>query len=319
MEIQDVNFTNISMGVTLLEPEFGPYVTPSVVILSVIAVFGFVGNTVMLISLLMGYKRGWSNTDLFILNVVVIDLVVVSINLPLRAVVEASPSFPLGESGCKATVYFPYFCTAAVPLTVLSLVLNAAFQRVLRAPCPRWFVYAAVPIIWVVAFVVPIPPVVHARLMSFHFGEQVQFACTTEWPGQWFLYDTVIFALFVALPTLMLLAFCIVIIAVRRQTTGPQEGRRTDILIIIMAALFVVTYLLYHVTHMYLTHSSSYDIRGFVAAIKVGICLIYLNSAVKPLLCACLYHRFRGAFASCRGRDERAGGPDERGAELRSL
>ncbi|XP_066271264.1 galanin receptor 2b-like [Branchiostoma lanceolatum] len=316
MEMQDVNFTNISMGVTLLEPD--PYVTPSVVILSLIALLGFVGNTVMLISLLMGYKRGWSNTDLFILNVVVIDLVVVSINLPLRAVVEASPSFPLGESGCKATVYFPYFCTAAVPLAVLSLVLNAAFQRVLRAPCPRWFVYAAVPIIWVVAIFVPIPPVVYAGLTSFHIGEQVQFVCMTQWPGQWFLYDTVIFALFVALPALMLLASSIVIIAVKRQATGPQEGRRTDILIIIMAALFVVTYLPYHVTHMYLTHGSGYDMTA-VAAIKVGIFLVYLNSAIKPLLCACLYDRFRGAFVSCRGRDERAGGPDERGAELRSL
>ncbi|XP_035667439.1 galanin receptor 2b-like [Branchiostoma floridae] len=328
---QDVNFTTLDLDpnsmytnttFALAVPE--SHNTPLVVVLSLIALLGFVGNTVMLIAMLMGYKRGWSNTDLFILNVIVIDLVVVSINAPLRAVVESSPWFPLGESGCKAAVYFPYFGSVAVPMAVLSLVLNAAFQRVFRAPYPLWLVCAALVFVWVVALHVPIPAVVYSEVISYLFIEDVKFICHTAWPSQHFVYayDTGIFALFYALPTLMLLAFCIVMIAVRRNGAGPvvssQEGRRTDILIIIMAALFVVMYLPYYVTFLYLTFGSGHDTRA-VITMKAGICLIYLNSAVKPLLCACLYGRFRRAFSSGYGRDERAGGTEERETELGSL
>ncbi|XP_078619184.1 galanin receptor 2b-like [Branchiostoma floridae x Branchiostoma japonicum] len=326
---QDVNFTTpdfdpnsmyTNTTFALAVPE--SHNTPLVVVLSLIALLGFVGNTVMLIAMLMGYKRGWSNTDLFILNVIVIDLVVVSINVPLRAVVEASPMFRLGESGCKAVVYFPYFGSVAVPMAVLSLVLNAAFQRVFRAPCPVWLVCTALVFVWVVAITVPIPAVVHSAMASFTFGNDVQYACLVEWPDQQFVYETVIFALFYALPVLMLLAFCIVMITVRRKGAGPvgssQEGRRTDILIIIMAALFVVMYLPYYVAFLCLSFGSGHDM-GAVVAMKAGICLIYLNSAVKPLLCACLYGRIRRAFSSGYGRDERGVGTGERETELGSL
>ncbi|XP_019635544.1 PREDICTED: galanin receptor type 3-like [Branchiostoma belcheri] len=326
MEIPSVNLTSFDLDPSFfdtnatfveLESDQGSPVTPAVVVISVIAVLGFIGNTVMLIALLMGYKRGWSNTDLFILNVIVIDLVVVSISAPLAVVGQAFPSFPLGESGCKAVVYFPYFGSVAVPMGVLSLVLNAATQRVFRALCPRWVVYTALLFIWVVAIHVPIPAIVHATVTSLQtYGENV-FVCWTVWPGDNKVYDTVIFALFYALPFLR-----IVRIAVRRQATGPagpQEGRRTDILIIIMAALFVVMYLPFYVAHLCFSYGSGYDTMALISVSKVGQCLVYLNSALKPLLCACLYDRFRSAFIPGRGRDGLAGGTGDRGTELGSL
>ncbi|MXQ97760.1 hypothetical protein E5288_WYG018340 [Bos mutus] len=240
---------------------------------------------------------------LYVLNMAIADLGII-LSLPVW-MLEATLDYTWlwGSFSCRFTHYFYYanmyssifflVCLSVdryVTLTNASTSWQRHQHRGRRAVCAG---------VWVLSALIPLPEVVHIRLVD-SFEPMCLFMAPFETYSTWatvVALSTTVLGFLLPLP---LIAVFNVLTARRLRQTGQPEGRRHCLLVCAYIAVFVICWLPYHLTLLLLTlHGTHISLHCYLAHLlyffyDIIDCFSMLHCVVNPILYNFLSPSFRG-------------------------
>ncbi|CAI9168040.1 unnamed protein product [Rangifer tarandus platyrhynchus] len=267
-----------------------------------IFVVGLVENLLVICANWRG-SAGAGLLRLYVLNMAIADLGII-LSLPVWMLeVTLDYTWLWGSFSCRFTHYFYYanMYSSVFFLACLSvdryLTLtraSASWQR--RQHRARRAVCAGV---WVLSALIPLPEVVHIRLVD-SFEPMCLFMAPFETYSTWAVavaLSTTVLGFLLPLP---LIAVFNVLTARRLRQAGQPAGRRHCVLLAAYVAVFVVCWLPYHLALLLLTlHGAHISLHCYLARLlyffyDVIDCFSMLHCVVNPILYNFLSPSFRG-------------------------
>ncbi|XP_016048839.2 G-protein coupled receptor 182 [Erinaceus europaeus] len=175
---------------------------------------------------------------------------------------------------------------------------SASWQR--RQHQVRRVVCASV---WVLSAILPLPEVVHIRLMGT-LEPVCLFLAPFETHDKWILAVTLSASIFGFLLPFFLIAIFNVLTAWRLHQTEQPESRRHSLLVGAYVVVFVVCWLPYHLTLLLLTLNAThitlhcYLVNVLYFFYDIADCFSMLHCVVNPILYNFLSQSFRGRLMS---------------------
>lgn len=172
---------------------------------SVICLLGCFGN-VLVITVFFRWPRMRTVTNYYILNLALVDLLVVTFNIPISAVTEvmhANDRYTMGEGICKFATTLRYIVLNVSSLTLVAISLDryvAVVYPFKRHPSKKMTV-AILAIVWIICIAANSP--LYFFLKIFKFGNNSPWAyCIIIWLPRRneHIYVGITFALLIALP-----------------------------------------------------------------------------------------------------------------------
>ncbi|XP_040088934.1 G-protein coupled receptor 182 [Oryx dammah] len=240
---------------------------------------------------------------LYVLNMAIADLGII-LSLPVW-MLEATLDYTWlwGSFSCRFTHYFYY---ANMYSSIFFLVCLSVDRYVtLTNASPSWQRHqhrgrrAVCAGVWVLSALIPLPEVVHIRLVD-SFEPMCLFMAPFETYSTWAVVvalSTTVLGFLLPLP---LIAVFNVLTARRLRQTGQPEGRRHCLLVCAYIAVFVICWLPYHVTLLLLTlHGTHISLHCYLAHLlyffyDIIDCFSMLHCVVNPILYNFLSPSFRG-------------------------
>ena len=240
---------------------------------------------------------------LYILNMAIADLGII-LSLPVW-MLEATLDYTWlwGSFSCRFTHYFYY---ANMYSSIFFLVCLSVDRYVtLTNASPSWQRHqhrgrrAVCAGVWVLSALIPLPEVVHIRLVD-SFEPMCLFMAPFETYSTWatvVALSTTVLGFLLPLP---LIAVFNVLTARRLRQTGQPEGRRHCLLVCAYIAVFVICWLPYHLTLLLLTlHGTHISLHCYLAHLlyffyDIIDCFSMLHCVVNPILYNFLSPSFRG-------------------------
>ncbi|XDB50370.1 PREDICTED: G-protein coupled receptor 182 [Capra hircus] len=240
---------------------------------------------------------------LYVLNMAIADLGII-LSLPVW-MLEATLDYTWlwGSFSCRFTHYFYY---ANMYSSIFFLVCLSVDRYVtLTNASPSWQRHqhrgrrAVCAGVWVLSALIPLPEVVHIRLVD-SFEPMCLFMAPFETYSTWAVVvalSTTILGFLLPLP---LIAIFNVLTARRLRQTGQPEGRRHCLLVCAYIAVFVICWLPYHLTLLLLTlHGTHISLHCYLAHLlyffyDIIDCFSMLHCVVNPILYNFLSPSFRG-------------------------
>ena len=291
-----------------------------IVIISIIFLVGIFGN-IALLSYVLCRNRMTSPHNIYSVNLAVGDLLTLLIAMPFLSSIYVLNSWPFGEILCKLSEFVN---TLSVSVTVFMITaLSVERYRLLTLHPPSLNLTSASVIsfiLWLSAAMLAIPDLVSAEEVSY---ERVHFCIPyrQDW-GETFAKTMVVikFTCNFAVP-LLIVTVCYFLIGYNLmshraqfhsclhdddQGTSEEEIRRNSkrkrmaALVLGLVMIFLFTWLPRHVYLMWFYFDPSpYDVTWHVIKIA-GICLMFCNAALNPLVFFCFDSRFRDFLCCCR-------------------
>lgn len=314
----DDNFTDVASPEKLEFPAYFKVISMTVCV--VILIFGVIGN-VMVPIVIFRTKDMRNSTNIFLTNLSVADLLVLLICTPTVLVeVNTKPeTWVLGENLCKIIPFVELTVAHASVLTILAITFERyyAICEPLRAGyiCTKARAFVICIIAWTVAALCASPMIVISdyQLLKYQDDSLVAVCLTqanTLWRVAFFVAANFLFYIF----PFFLLVCCYSLIA-RRLMAEPEtdcsessSNARARKQVVAMLAMVVITFFLcllpFRILVLWIILSSGNHLLklGFYNYhLILYFCriMIYLNSAVNPLLYNLMSSKFRIAFKTC--------------------
>lgn len=285
------------------------------VIFSIVILFGFIGNIIVIIVVIKNKDHFRNTTNLFILNLSIADLLFLLFCVPFHAVIYTTTTgnWPFGGFMCKFVHLVQFSSMVASILTLVAMsadrymaVTYALETKHLRTPKVA-FVMSC--IIWLIALAVATPtPMAYSER---YYPQLKNFYCSDYW-GEGHLKEVYFLMLFVLgyltpLITIFILSMLIIRqLWLMKQPEGPRmkesinKKRKVTRLIIVVVLVFCLCWLPAHISWLWAVFfinktvkSISYQFLYFKIMAHV---LSYSNSAVNPVIYAFLSANFRRGF-----------------------
>lgn len=316
------NYTRESatFGVSQMELFFsGPEPIAIIVVISVIFFVGILGN-VALLSYFLSRHRLTSPHNIYSTNLAVGDLLTLTVAMPFLSSIYVMTTWPFGELVCKFTEFTYTLCTSITVFMITALSVERYRLLTLHPPSLN-LTSASVTsfILWILAAMLAIPDLVSAETLAF--GEFRYCVPYRENWGETYAKTIVAikFTCHFAVPLSVITAcYCLIrrnLISQKSQFhsclyegnhTAPEEEvlrnskrKRMVALVFGLVLVFVLTWLPRHVYLMWFHFDPSpYDTTWHIIKMA-GICLMYCNSALNPVVFFCFDSSFRNCVCFC--------------------
>ncbi|XP_074640170.1 growth hormone secretagogue receptor type 1-like [Tubulanus polymorphus] len=304
-----------------LSIDIPPALTISVTFMFVfVLVFGIIGN-ILVIFVVMLNKDMRNSTNLFLVNLTVADLLVLLVCTPIALQEFYNKDvWNLGEGMCKLLPFLENAVTHASVLTILAISMERyyAICHPLRAPA-LWTnrcLSKLLTVVWSVAVISTLPFFFMAELMHKRALDGTPIlVCQTLITKPWQqVYITAIAVCFLLVPfVIMIILYGIVgkkllydKCALGNQTddkavSALHSRRQIVIMLISITVIFFVCLLPFRVLSLYLIYNSmeafkKLGIPTVIAIVYFCRLMIYINSAINPIVYNVISTKFRKAF-----------------------
>ncbi|XP_064465869.1 growth hormone secretagogue receptor type 1-like isoform X1 [Ornithodoros turicata] len=317
---------NVSGNCTLTAAlEFPPYIrTAATLAIALLLTLGTVGN--LLVPLVVCKTKDLRNsTNLFLINLSVSDLLVLLVCMPTALVeLHSQPEvWILGEGMCRLIPFLELAVAHVSILTILAISFERyyAICKPLKAgyTCTKMRALAIIATIWVVALLVTSPMLAVSEYGSVEYydGSNV-LSCGVSYGVLWRkVYILATIALLFVLPffILVIVYSCIaqhLMIHGRALSCSSSEqaqirARRQVVMMLVAVVLsFFLCLLPYRVFIVWIIAApepvqAHISLEVFYNLLYVCRLMLYLNSAINPILYNAISSKFRDAFCRLLG------------------
>lgn len=318
--VQNYTQENATYGFQQTELFFsGPEPIAIIVIISVIFFVGILGN-VALLSYVICCNRLTSPHNIYSTNLAVGDLLTLIVAMPFLSSIYIMTTWPFGELVCKFSE-FTYTLSTSITVFMITALSVERYRLLTLHPPSLNLTSASVTsfILWLLAIMLAIPDLVSAETLAFgDFRYCVPYR--VNW-GETYAKTMVAikFTCHFAGPLFIITAcYCMIgrnLISRKSQfhsclyeenhSASEEEvlrhskRKRMAALVLGLVLLYVLTWLPRHVYVLwYHFDSSPYDTTWHIIKL-VGICLMYCNSALNPVVFFCFDSTFRDCVCFC--------------------
>ena len=295
------------------------------IVLATVFVVGIMGNVTLLYYILRK-KLFNSPHSIYVINLAVGDLLMVTIAMPFVSVIYTLDEWPFGEAICKLSEMVHTLSVALTICTITALSIERYFMgrrtdtstRLRRAK----FIIL---LIWVASLVICVPDLASSTVVEFPNGIKACVTYREDWGKIYEQSFTMIKLLFLFIFPLIIISlfYILVILDLTRNTTEYEQPstlekmsmtnaepriqnvvdvnkkRKLTIIISCLIVIFVVCWAPRHIYLMwYYFGTGYYNLVWHVLKIT-GFCLMYVNSALNPYVFLMLDTRFRRFAINC--------------------
>ncbi|XP_067675394.1 neuropeptide CCHamide-1 receptor-like [Haliotis asinina] len=317
--------------------ELRPEAVAVPLVFTLIFIVGVFGNILLLCSFIK-HKTFGTPHNIFVINLAVGDLVILSVSLPFNATWYYLLSWPYGEAICKISHFAETLGTAisVLTLTVLSIERYIIISGRHRSSRRRFSPAVILAFVWMTSLYISIPDLISAVVESSPSRKlSYCLAYTTSWGQMYPKVNTAVrFVLLFVIPLAVILTFYVLIFfnviskAAPNQPTSstPLKGdnfqfpndekedkkyrkrKSFAITVFCLVLVFILCWLPRH-TFLIWYHFDPGLFNEFWHNFKiVGFCLVFANSAINPLIFLILdsrYKRFVRRIITCKGSTSR--------------
>ncbi|XP_074513204.1 galanin receptor type 1b [Sebastes fasciatus] len=298
----------------------GPEAVVVPVVFGLIFVVGVVGNSLVMVVIGKvkysvggggggrgGGRRSGSQTNIFILNLSLADLLFLIFCVPFQATIYSLPDWVFGAFLCR---FGHYFSSVSMLVSIFTLVLVSvdryiAVVRSKNSPCVRnrRNALAGVCAIWALSLLVSVPVAQH-QVLTDHPSAPNRTFCWEQWSGaSRHTYKVTVLLLGYLLP-LLLISCCYskVLFHLHKKMKNmskksERSKRKTAQTVLLVVTAFTICWMPHHIIAMWVEFGT-FPLNDASFAFRiVSHCLSYGNSCVNPVLYAFLSENFR---TSCR-------------------
>uniref|UniRef100_A0A8D8Y2G4 Growth hormone secretagogue receptor type 1 n=1 Tax=Cacopsylla melanoneura TaxID=428564 RepID=A0A8D8Y2G4_9HEMI len=306
-------------------PRFPSYIrTPSLVLCTIILCIGVLGN-IMVPCVILKSKDMRNSTNIFLMNLSIADLMVLLVCTPTVLVeVNSKPeTWQMGEHMCKAVPFVELTVAHASVLTILAISFERyyAICEPLKAGyvCTKTRAIVICLLAWGFAalFTSPITWITEYRSQEY-YDKTIVPTCLTQvektWPATYFV---LIILIFFILPLIILIVLYAIIaknlMAEINSSDNNMYNQRARRQVVTMLALVVLSFFLCLLPFRIITlwiiiipESNMYSFRkigliNYYKLLYISRILIFVNSAINPILYNIVSSKFRKGFKKLIG------------------
>lgn len=279
-------------------------------IYALICIIGLLGNT-LVIYVVLRFSNMQTVTNMYILNLAIADECFL-IGIPFLITTMYMGDWIFGAVLCKAYMVSTSITqfTSSIFLLILSAdryiaICHHVLSPKYRSPIVSKLVSAFA---WIISVLIMLPIIMYANVMEKRNGG---FTCNVLWPeshGQLpgFTFTIYSFVLGFAVPLCFVMIFYFLVVKKLREMSKnsnsiKKKGRthkRVSILVYTLITVYIICWLPYWISQVVLISSPYHLLQTNMEMIKhllIG-CFAYLNSAINPILYACLNKNFKCSF-----------------------
>ncbi|KAL3884232.1 hypothetical protein ACJMK2_030450 [Sinanodonta woodiana] len=320
-QVCNITFVNCSDGLAPADVGIGasadrPEAVAVPVTFAIIFIVGLIGNGIMLFYILAKKRLKFSHT-LYIANLAIADLVMIAVSMPFASVIYTFKEWPYGEVGCKLNEFAQTLSTFVLVMTLTILSIERYNIIVSNIHRTRKMAAILISCMWIVSCLLALPDLISSRLLKV-MGMNICILYPMAWgPVYPRVHTALKFVLLLVLP-LFIIAIFYILIAVKMYTTSSkrislqeshlltngdqnqigkigseevqyqlksiQKRKRLAILVILLVLVFVYCWLPRHIYLLWFHFDQAlYNFFWHVFKI-VSYCLMFLNSAINPLV-----------------------------------
>lgn len=293
------------------------------VLYSITFVVGIVGNILVTI-VFTRHKRMRSVTNLFLVNLAIADLSVVSVCMPITLGSYVYRDWVYGDIMCKLTPFLQgtAVCVSVLSLLVISMNRYYGIHKPIKAKAmfSRNKVLVTLALVWAEASVSCSPLLFVNRVKTYGIPGLLTRVCSEEWgngvTGKQ-AFNVFLFLVMFALPVIvMTLAYARIsghlwtgdVLLKRRgsevlkeqQTRVMRQRRQTVKMLIVLVLLFTISWLPYHIVNLWLDYNIKAPEANHIAENVYPFVqwFGFTNSSMNPVCYGFLSVKFRKALLS---------------------
>ncbi|XP_067613551.1 somatostatin receptor type 2-like [Eurosta solidaginis] len=284
----------------------------TLILYSFVCIVGLCGNT-LVIYVVLRYSKMQTVTNIYILNLAIADEFFL-IGIPFLLYTMRICSWRFGDFMCKIYMVSSSITqfTSSIFLLIMSADRYIAVCHPIASPKYRTQHIAKIvsAIAWLTSAVLMLPVIFYASTVSQEDG--VNLSCNIEWPETYKKHSATTFTLytfFLGFATPLCFILCFYYLVIRKlQTVGSKHKskekkrshRKVTRLVLTVITVYIFCWLPYWVSQLALINSN--PIENQLSRFEIFIFLllfflIYVNSAMNPILYAFLSDNFRKSFS----------------------
>ncbi|XP_067417712.1 C-C chemokine receptor type 5-like [Emydura macquarii macquarii] len=267
---------------------------------SLVLIFGLVGN-VLVVLILIKYKRLRSMTDIYLLNLAISDLLFI-LSLPFWAYYTAH-EWDFGNAMCKilSGVYYTGFYSGIFFIIFLTLdrylaIVHAVFA--LKARTVAHGIFTSV-FIWVVAILISLPGVIFHSVQK----EKDHWTCSSHYPSgyetQWKQFLILKMNILGLVIPLVIMIFCYTeIIKTLLRCRNEKKHKAVRLIFIIMIVYFIF-WAPFNIVALIYTFQASFSLDNcensnqLEIALQVTESIAMIHCCINPVIYAFVGEKFR--------------------------
>ncbi|RWS09663.1 tachykinin-like peptides receptor 86C [Dinothrombium tinctorium] len=274
--------------------------------------FAFAGN-VLVICIILKYKKMRTKINLFLLNLSFADLIMVTFNAMFNFVYMLNSHWPFGDVYCTFSNFIANFSIGLSVFTITATSVDRYIVVVypLKARTSKKTSAIVILVIWLLSALLAIPTLIFSTTFTFEYSEgEKRTLCTLQWPDGLsgastydYIYQVIFFVLTYAIPmTSMTITYTVMARALwsNRMVGELNEGQREAVrskqkvvlMLITVTVIFGVCWLPYHLYFLYIFHNLELSAEPWVQHFFLGFYWLAMsNSTLNPLIYALLNKR----------------------------
>ncbi|XP_043919204.1 G-protein coupled receptor 151-like [Protopterus annectens] len=280
------------------------------VVLAFLCFIGFVGNIFLTTVLVSDFRKGKSSiVNSLVINLCAADLLLILFCVPFRAVTYSRQYWNFGRFACKTTDWFLHSCLAAKSFT-LTAIGEARHKYVIKPPkfitLHHRRLVGLLAIIWVFAFLLPVPHLVFSALEEDNRGTFCVFEVPYYASNFMNVFSKIYPLLAYVLPVSVTLG-CYARIFCRNQpkrnrgANPRQQSHKVTLMLMSVSLAFSVMMLPEWIAWIWARHSSPGGPQPPAVLVILAQVILFLNSTVNPCIFFAVSEEFRDGLSSLWG------------------
>ena len=285
-----------------------------VVLLTVVIVFGFLGNLTVIGTIFQRQRNLKTSSNYLIMNIAMADLFVAVIVAPLRFV-EMFHGWPLGDFLCHflAPLQDVIVCVSVITHTVIALERYRGIVQPFKVKLSVRRTKQAIGIIWVICYITSGLPI--AFIVTETRVGDIQ-ECRIRWPSHIFrqLYKVYLAVVFVIIPlAIQTYSYSCIVKVVNIEITAVNDSidleapatrlTQSKARVVKMLIFLVVAFQLCSIPRVLTMLLWEFgDFKGYFSfqyAITITLIIYYLKHVINPFIIFATSAEFRGSCGLC--------------------